>query len=176
MGEPVPADARRAAFCHVKVLRGLLDYVILPLAPAKVLEKTRVIAPRENAADRAALVHAGSSISSSGLPSTASLLIRVAARRRVRHLDGICERKVAQVADVDGAAVAAPEEAAEAKGVLESRRAARAKGAEPRRRLRERGEDEHAGERLALDGGDLAVGEGEEDTEGAEEAGRVRER
>ena len=44
-------------FCHVpKVLRGLLDYVILPLAPAKVLEKTRVIAPRENAADRAALI------------------------------------------------------------------------------------------------------------------------
>ena len=93
-------------------------------------------------------------------------LVRVAARRRVRHLDGIREREVAQVADVDGAAVAAPEEAAEAKGVLESRRAPRAKGAEPRRRLRERGEDEHAGERLALDGGDLAVGEGEEDTEG----------
>ena len=38
------------------MLRGLLDYVILPLAPAKVLEKTRVIAPRENAADRAALI------------------------------------------------------------------------------------------------------------------------
>ena len=44
-------------FCHVpKVLRGLLDYVVLPLMPAKVLEKTRVIAPRENAADRAALI------------------------------------------------------------------------------------------------------------------------
>ena len=34
-------------FCHVpKVLRGLLDYVILPLAPAKVLEKTRASSRR----------------------------------------------------------------------------------------------------------------------------------
>ena len=55
--KPYPQTLGVQLFCHVpKVLRGLLDYVILPLAPAKVLEKTRVIAPRENAADRAALI------------------------------------------------------------------------------------------------------------------------
>ena len=44
-------------FCHVpKVLRGLLDHVIVPLFPARLTEKTRVIAPRERADDRAALL------------------------------------------------------------------------------------------------------------------------
>ena len=44
-------------FCHVpKVLRGLLDHVVVPLFPAKLTEKTRVIAPRERPDDRAALL------------------------------------------------------------------------------------------------------------------------